>query len=87
MARPKRIFEEEKPKVEMKPEPKNNTSPPKQPEMRTAVIEPKATDMVQVHILRGLYHRYQLSGQVGQIKAFPKEIAEKIIANGDGVKV
>jgi len=89
MARPKKNFtvkvENEKP-IEKPVNVTFERPAPEAPELRTTVIEAKQKT-VKVRIRRGLYHRYQLSGVVGEIREFPYDLAKQIIDNEDGEAV
>lgn len=65
----------EKP-IEAKPE------PIKQPEMRTAVIQPNG-DVLRVRIVNACMRRYRIPDCVGDIVTYPKALIQKAIDNGD----
>lgn len=56
--------------------------PIKEPEIRTAVIQPNG-DLLRVRIVNSCMRRYRIPDCIGDVVTYPKALIQKAIENGD----
>lgn len=56
--------------------------PIKEPEIRTAVIQPNG-DLLRVRIVKSCMRRYRIPDCIGDVVTYPKGLIQKAIDNGD----